>query len=191
MAERSRGGIFRKRNVLGLTLIAGMVVGTYLPNIWKGFGGGSTWGIGIGDPADGLQIETKDASTDDELDATIPAAQPQPQSLIKVIIDERSFFIRSETGDRPTELTEIITLATAATGDADGFVVQTLAPSEQAAALRVPTPLVVVFDASYSTSAARDDLVALVQSLPRGRRLLLYAAHGSALQRHEAKRYAL
>ena len=124
MAERSRGGIFRKRNVLGLTLIAGMVVGTYLPNIWKGFGGGSTWGIGIGDPADGLQIETQDASTDDELDATIPAAQPQPQSLIKVIIDERSFFIRSATGDRPTELTEIIALATAATGDADGFRVK-------------------------------------------------------------------
>lgn len=70
--------------------------------------------------------------------------------------------------------------------DAEGFVVQTLAPSEQAAAPRAPQPLVVVFDASHSTAAARDDLVALVQSLPRGRRLLLYAAHGSALQRHEA-----
>jgi hypothetical protein len=70
--------------------------------------------------------------------------------------------------------------------DADGFVVQTLAPSAQAAAPRVPQPLVVVFDASHSTATARDDLVALVQSLPRGRQLSLYAAYGSALQRHEA-----
>lgn len=69
--------------------------------------------------------------------------------------------------------------------DADGFVVQTLAPVEQTAALRVPKPLVVVFDASYSTATARDDLLALVQSLPRGRQLFLYAAYGSGLQRHE------
>jgi hypothetical protein len=69
--------------------------------------------------------------------------------------------------------------------DADGFVVQTLAPSAQAAAPRVPQPLVVVFDASHSTATARDDLLALVQSLPRGRQLFLYAAYGSGLQRHE------
>ena len=123
MEEKSRSWLFRKRTVLGAALIAGVIVGQYLPNFWNGFGGGSSVGVGIGDPAPGTKSEPSTDSTDkpatDEI--TLPTNVPP---VIKVVIDERSYFIRSSEGDRPVEITEVIALAKAAAGDADGIRVR-------------------------------------------------------------------
>ena len=123
MEDKSRGWLFRKRTVLGAALVAGVIVGQYLPNFWNGFGGGSTVGVGIGDPAPGTKRTPSTDSTETpvEDDITLPANVPP---VIKVVIDDRSYFIRSPEGDRPVEIAEVIALAKAAAGDADGVRVR-------------------------------------------------------------------
>jgi hypothetical protein len=132
MEDRSRGWLFRKRNVLGAALVAGVVVGMYLPDFWNGFGGGSTIGVGVGDSTAG----TGGIATDsDSTLAVTPDVKPKPSEetqldptlvppVIKVLIDEKSFFIRSAEGDKEVTIPEIIALVQAATGDADGIRVR-------------------------------------------------------------------
>ncbi len=124
----------KKRYILGAALIAGAIIGQYLPNFWKGFGGGSTIGVGIGDPTSGdvsSKTGTQPAETPGEQPDTPKTAAPgsTPDStntaaVIKVVIDEKSYFVRSAAGDRPVTIPEIIALVQAATGDADGIRVR-------------------------------------------------------------------
>ncbi len=128
MEDKSRGWLFRKRYILGTALIAGVIVGQYLPDFWNGFGGGSTPSVGIGDPktgtpgelTDGSADKTTDTDTDKpaEDDIKLPAEVPP---VTKVVIDDRSYFIRSADGDRPVEIAEVIALTKAAAGDANGI----------------------------------------------------------------------
>ena len=124
----------KKRYILGAALIAGVIVGQYLPNFWKGFGGGSTIGVGIGDPTSGdvsSETGTNPAETPaeppDKPRTALPGTAPEltnVPAVIKVVIDEKSYFIRSETGDRQVTIPEIIALVRAATGDVDGIRVR-------------------------------------------------------------------
>lgn len=123
MEEKSRGWLFRKRTVLGAALIAGVIVGQYLPDFWNGFGGGSTVGIGIGDSGSGTKGETSTDTTEIPADEEIKLPANVP-AVIKVVIDDRSYFIRSAEGDRPVEIAEVIALVKAAAGDADGIRVR-------------------------------------------------------------------
>jgi hypothetical protein len=129
MQEKSRGWLFRKRNILGAALVAGVIVGQYLPNFWNGFGGGSITGVGVGDPKTRTYTQPpediKDKSTDADKPAEIASKIPlNVPSVIKVVIDDRSYFIRSAEGDRPVEITEVIGLVKAAAGDPDGIRVK-------------------------------------------------------------------
>ena len=113
----------KKRYILGAALIAGVIVGQYLPNFWKGFGGGSITGVGIGDPAYGTKSEQSDNPAVKPVeDDTKPLGNVPP--VIKVVIDDRSYFIRSAEGDRPVEIAEVIALAKAAAGDTAGIRVK-------------------------------------------------------------------
>lgn len=120
MENNSRGWLFRKRNILGAALIAGIIVGQYLPNFWNGFGGGSTVGVGIGDPAPPAQGEPSEAPSVKPVEDNIQPLTDVPP-VTKVVIDDRSYFIRSAEGDRPVEIPEVIALTKAAAGDANGI----------------------------------------------------------------------
>jgi len=120
MEDKSRGWLFRKRNILGAALIAGIIVGQYLPNFWNGFGGGSTVGVGIGDPAPATQGEPSEATSVKPAEDDVKPLTDVPP-VTKVVIDDRSYFIRSADGDRPVEIAEVIALTKAATGDANGI----------------------------------------------------------------------
>lgn len=137
MEDRSRGWLFRKRNVLVAALVAGAIVGMYLPDFWKGFGGGSTVGVGIGDSTTGTgnaPSETGNSDSDnrptkapDAPNTTLPdnaSDATNASAVIKVVIDEKSYFIRSKAGDRQVTIPEIIALIQAATGDIDGIRVR-------------------------------------------------------------------
>ena len=126
MENNSRGWLFRKRNILGAALIAGIIVGQYLPNFWNGFGGGSITGVGLGDPKSGTSDESTEGATGKKTD-TEPHAEDDFKlptdvpPVTKVVIDDRSYFIRSAEGDRPVEIAEVIALTKAAAGDANGI----------------------------------------------------------------------
>jgi hypothetical protein len=136
MAEQSRSGWFRKRNILGAVLVAGIMAGVYLGDMWKGFGGGSTLGVGLGDPSSSSTAaspgdsETKktESSTATKESAEDPNAAAQLEMnvppVIKIVIDDRAYSIRSANGDKPAEIPRIIELIKAAPGDADGIRVR-------------------------------------------------------------------
>ncbi len=113
----------KKRYILGAALVAGVIVGQYLPNFWKGFGGGSIVGVGIGDPAPATLGEPPVDPTSKPVEGDVKPPTNVPP-VIKVVIDDRSYFIRSAEGDRPVEIAEVIALAKAAAGDADGIRVR-------------------------------------------------------------------
>ena len=135
MDEKSRAGWFRKRNILGAVLMAGIMAGFYLGDLWKGFGGGSTMGVGLGDPSSqssGKSSEDETAKSESNTASNKPeddpksAAQPvvDVPPVIKVVIDDRSYSIRSADGDEPVEIPRIVELIKAATGDVDGIRVR-------------------------------------------------------------------
>ena len=128
MAESGRGMLFRKRNVLGLALVAGIGVGIYLGQ-FKGFGlgGGSSSGLGTGDgnsttsTSDSVEkIVNVSQSNEDQEPAEIP-------TVVRVLIDDRDYLLRSEKkGEKnvPISLPKLIQLIQSAPGDADGIRVR-------------------------------------------------------------------
>ena len=127
MTERSRGGLFRKRNILGGALIAGVALGVYLGQ-WKGFGLGGGWGLGKGQgetqvslSSNGHPIQTLDPETE-----TNDPLLPVPK-VVRVVIDEENFLLRQANDgskDVPITLLNLIKLIDQAPGDADGLRVR-------------------------------------------------------------------
>ena len=132
MAEQSRGLLFRKRNILGAALVAGIGMGVYLGKLGlPGFGGGTWFGIGRGD---GQAHVSGDGQTHV---STEPGSvqQPQPEKaeprwtgevpdVVRVLIDDHQFLLRSKSGDTPVELPDLIQLIRKAPGDRDGCQVR-------------------------------------------------------------------
>jgi len=132
MNQKSGSKLLSTRNVLGVMLVAGIGLGLYLGDLFKGFGGGSLSGIGIGDPAAASKssgksksdtkasTETTTKSTAAKSDATVTQKAPA-STVVKVVIADRSYFIRSATGDEPADLKQVIAQAKEATGDENGI----------------------------------------------------------------------
>ncbi|HTN04619.1 hypothetical protein [Planctellipticum variicoloris] len=119
----------RLRNIAAIALVAGIAVGVWLADWFKGLGSGD--GIGIGQRG----VATVPAASDEPgaSSATMPAgaaaslqdaeafspSAPAPKA-VSLIINDRAFFLRTETGDQPVTLQRILQLASAAPGDEDG-----------------------------------------------------------------------
>jgi hypothetical protein len=133
----SQSTIFRllsKRNILGAVLIAGIAAGIYLADLFKGLlgmGGGS--GVPSLKTPDGKEGESKSKSNDALLTSTTaPESESESDAtsnlpapdFIKVIIADKSYFLRSESGDHSAPLKQIISQAKSAPGDEDGIRVR-------------------------------------------------------------------
>lgn len=122
MAANSRGLLFRKRNVLGVVLIAGIWLGAYL----------GKWGLGLGDGAgDGghAWLPSGSNSSSNGIEDRTPAEEsetetPTPRSsakFVKVIIDDREFLLVSGTKEEPITLPKLMELVKQVPGDDDGI----------------------------------------------------------------------
>lgn len=132
MSQNSGSKVFSKRNILGAVLVAGIVAGVYLGDIWKGFGGGSITGVGVTDPGtskgpskeSGESGTSKPAAvaTDSEPDTNKTAASIL--EVVKIVIADGSYYLRSNDGDEPADLKRVVAVAKTATGDEDGIRVR-------------------------------------------------------------------
>lgn len=126
MAADSRSSLFRKRNFLGAVLLAGVGLGVYLGKFNFGLGGGTQFGIGSS--GTDTQVTTA-AGTIKPLEAT-KAKEESPDvvpDVVRVLIDDRQYYLRSENGgdgDTPIELPKLIRLIEKAPGDDDGLRVR-------------------------------------------------------------------
>lgn len=131
----SQSTIFRllsKRNILGAVLIAGIAAGIYLADLFKGLpgmGGGS--GLPSLKTPDSKEGESQSKSNDALLTSTTApesesdaTSNPPAPDFIKVIIADKSYFLRSESGDHSAPLKQIISQAKSAPGDEDGIRVR-------------------------------------------------------------------
>lgn len=138
MTQNSGSRLFSKRNILGAVLVAGIALGVYLSDLFKGFG------LGDGTASKTTQESTEPGDSADSTAQTVasidsahlvePDSQPDPgksavvpppvTDVVKVVIADRSYFVRSPEGDQSTELKQIVALAGAATGDEDGIRVR-------------------------------------------------------------------
>ena len=136
MATDSRKTLFRKRNILGTALIAGIGLGVYFGQ-FKGFGlgGGSQFGLGLSDGETQATIESP-AGAIKPLDikpVDIKPLDPEnsvtPQDVsdvVRVLIDDRKFKLKSEISgaEIPVDLKKLIELIQQAPGDEDGLRVR-------------------------------------------------------------------
>jgi hypothetical protein len=128
MDQKTGSRLLSKRNILGGVLVAGIVAGLYLGDFWKGFGGGSTVGVGVGDPTPpkspkesdpkvrpsedvGQPVNKSDKEPVDAASENVPV--DRTHDPVVVVIDDRSYYVRSSNGDHKTELKQVVSLAKA------------------------------------------------------------------------------
>ena len=125
MAAESRSSLFRKRNFLGAALLAGIGLGVYLEKLNFGWGDGNQFGIANTGTGDGNDTQVSVAPVDvikeaDELPIAVP-------DVVRVLIDERQYYLRSEIGggqDLLIALPKLIDIVSQAPGDEDGLRVR-------------------------------------------------------------------
>lgn len=132
MDQKSNWRLLSKRNILGTVLAIGIAVGVYLGDLWKGFGTGNSGS----DAAKKTTTETKkgDSTKDDTptlamVDSTSITKPPSKSAtgsdavpqVVKVIVADRSYFVRTAEGDEASDLKSIVALAKSAIGDVDGI----------------------------------------------------------------------
>ena len=128
MAERSRGMLFRKRNVLGAALVAGIGVGLYLGKL-PGIGNGGNGFFGFGVPTNNKQAESDGDKKSSDAVKPLPApvdstpANPDaiPADVIRIAIDEHKYLIQSNGKEIPIALSDLVDHVRKATGDVDGI----------------------------------------------------------------------
>lgn len=124
MVERSRGLLFRKRNILGVALIAGIGVGMYLGKPgWFGFGesgtGSKNGEMSVSTEPGGKQTTSPESENEpEEKDVGVPMQRPE---VVDIVIDDRTILLRKTSGDTPIELAKLMKLVKQAKGNPDGF----------------------------------------------------------------------
>lgn len=131
MATDSRKTLFRKRNILGTALIAGIGMGVYLGQ-FKGFGlgGGSQFGLGLSDGETQATIESPAGAIKPldikPVDPENSVTSQDVSDVVRVLIDDRKFKLKSEISgaEIPVDLKKLIELIQQAPGDEDGLRVR-------------------------------------------------------------------
>lgn len=114
-----RNGLFKFRNVVGVALVLGIAAGVWMGDLFKGFGTGGD-GVGIG--RSGTTGLSADAAPEQAVDLGVSgAAHRQPY---RVVIKDRSYFLREGAADTPVTLEKLVELVTASPGDEDGVRVR-------------------------------------------------------------------
>lgn len=126
--KKTRSWLFKKRTWFAVVAAAGVILGVNLPDFWKGFGGGGPGFLGFGPPAGNgpaesettprAAVSTVSQTTESEGESVRAGG---PSSVVKVVISERSLWLRTREGDRPIEVAEVVDLVKLAPADADGI----------------------------------------------------------------------
>lgn len=112
---------FRYRYIIGGTLLLGVLAGVWLSNFLQGIGTGD--GIGIGQSGmSGVSVSTTAGPADLGISSDSPATDV-PQSL-RVVIRDRSYFLRDQETEQPQALSDLVALARSVPGDEDGIKVR-------------------------------------------------------------------
>lgn len=144
---------FRMRNIAGVALGLGILAGIWLGDIFKGFGlgagKGAGQGPGTGQPAhissgrpnsrddDEADLVGHHAGEDDE--AIAMAKPPKTAGLVKVLIDERSYFLHQDEKKTPISLEALVDKILQTEPNEDGLraVIERTSSSRVSAELRL------------------------------------------------------
>ena len=123
MAERTRGLLFRKRNILGVVLIAGIWLGAYLGKWGLGLGDGFGLGKGgnVGLPTDSGSSTENGEQTIVGMDQGESPTLPRSTKFVKVLIDDREFLLVDGAKETPITLPKLMELVQQVPGDDDGI----------------------------------------------------------------------
>ena len=111
---------FRMRYVVGGALVLGIAAGVWLGDWFKGFGPGGT-GTGFGTSnTDGVQTSVGDGVADIGVATDRPASAVTLPTL-RVVIRDRSYFLRDGDQETPIELPDLVDLVVKHPADEDGL----------------------------------------------------------------------
>lgn len=115
----------KKRTIAGGLVVAGAVLGTMISGLLPGFGAGSGIEVTTATPTDTDSSHAPKPEDPQQTDSTDVEAAPVPK-VLEVRVDDRDYLIpdSSEAGFRRADLSEVITLAKATTGNDEGIRVR-------------------------------------------------------------------
>lgn len=159
--------LFRLRNLVGAALVLGILVGVWLGDWFKGFG----LGPGEGGSQSAKLLSTKgkpgesDRATADLVgfhadDDASDASEPKPAGLVKVLIDDRSYYLREGAKKTPIALEELVRLIEQTSPNEDGLK----AVIERTATSRVSTEIK-LFDALKEAGVAENSIYLAPQAV--------------------------
>ncbi|MFO0918564.1 MAG: hypothetical protein U0872_09650 [Planctomycetaceae bacterium] len=131
---------FRLRNLALGALALGILVGIWLGDVFKGFGGGSSWGVGLENaspPESSNRTDLVNFTTTDESESK------RSSGLVRILIDDRDYFVRLPKEDRPIDLPTLVKLVKSREPNADGLraVIDRTASSRPSAEQRLKDAL--------------------------------------------------
>jgi hypothetical protein len=111
--------MFKLRNIAGVALVLGVAAGVWLSDVWKGIGSGE--GIGVGNGKTVVSLESGDATdAAPELGVEGPASTTNAGKTLRVVIRDRSYFLKNGAKETPTTLDELVQSLRGVSGDDDG-----------------------------------------------------------------------
>ena len=120
----------RIRNIAAVALAAGIALGIWMADWFKGIGFGQRGLDGImtsvepsssGTVAQPAALRSNVPTPEANVATPAEANPTPPQKSISILIEDRSYFLATETGRQQVTLERIRDLARAATGDENGF----------------------------------------------------------------------
>lgn len=113
----------RIRNIAAVALAAGIALGIWMADWFKGIGFGQRGLDGILSSVDtGSSGMVAQPAALKSTEPASPATDPiPPQKSVTILIEDRSYFLETETGRHQVTLERIRDLTSAATGDENGF----------------------------------------------------------------------
>lgn len=114
----ARWNPFRLRNLALAALAIGIIAGLWLGDLFNGFGGGNSVGVGFTDSS-----TTKSQDRTDLVGYAKPAGQSTASTagLVRILIDDRHYYLCLEDEDQPIELKSLVELVKSTPPNDDGL----------------------------------------------------------------------
>lgn len=112
-------GLFRMRNLLSGALALGLVAGVYLGEWFPSLGGGLGLGVRSAPSSKSTSATTNNSTA--EFNVGSAGIADGNSGSLRVVIKERSFFVRQGSQDKPIAIDALVAAIKSAKGDADGI----------------------------------------------------------------------
>lgn len=136
MMKVAKWNPFRLRNIVVGALVLGIAAGIWLADVFKGLGGGNTFGVGFSDSSATKSKDQAELVGYSKPDGRSPASTA---GLMRILIDDRDYYLLLKDEDQPIDLESLVQRVKETNPNDDGLraIVNCTAESRPSAELKL------------------------------------------------------